>query len=116
VTRPSGEGRVTDLHAALLGAGTSAEEVPEAVRDTVSAIEELFPGDLVAATPRPSAGADDDEARDLEGPNDEGLTDEGLTDEGLSDETPEDASERPSEGASAGADERGGAEPTAGSG
>ncbi|HKI55669.1 MAG TPA: hypothetical protein VKB31_00845 [Trueperaceae bacterium] len=66
--RPTRRGADTDdLRSALLGAGGSAEEMPEAVRDTVSAIEELFPGSLLALTPR---DADDDDGAD-DGADDE---------------------------------------------
>lgn len=60
--------RPTDLRSALLGSGASADELPDALRDAVSAIEELFPGTLVGATPRADAGQDLDESDDRAGP------------------------------------------------
>lgn len=50
--------RSADLAGALLGSGSSAEEVPDALRDTVAAIEELFPGTLLASAPREDTDTD----------------------------------------------------------
>ncbi len=53
-------GRSAGLTSALLGGGASAEEAPDALRDTVAAIEELFPGRLVASASREDADPDAD--------------------------------------------------------
>jgi len=42
----------TDLQHALLGGDATAEELPAALRDTVQALEEIFPGDVVAVSRR----------------------------------------------------------------
>ncbi len=53
-----------DLERALLGGEATADELPEALRDTVDALRELFPGELLAVTPRADEG--DDEAEPTE--------------------------------------------------
>ena len=47
-----------DLERALLGGEATADELPEALRDTVDALQELFPGELLAVTPRAGDGED----------------------------------------------------------
>ncbi|MEJ2289040.1 MAG: hypothetical protein P8Y02_10430 [Deinococcales bacterium] len=70
-----GKGGGADLQHALLGGDATAEELPAALRDTVEALEELFPGEVLAVSPRgdepdPDAeseltlGSADDLARD----------------------------------------------------
>ncbi len=67
-----------DLERALLGGETTADELPEALRDTVDALRELFPGELLAVTPR----ADEDEGAMEAAEDDAGRRDDGDGEDG----------------------------------